>query len=122
MQNDDRNYLKNETLIRSFKNAFNGIRLAMFCEKNLRCHVLAAVIAVVAGFILKIDSTRWVLLLLVIGIVFICEFVNTSLEVLTDMVTKEYSDEAKRVKDIAAAAVLVAAILSVVVGIYIFFG
>ena len=84
-------------------------------------HLLASVLVVLAGIILRIDLVRWISLALVIGLVLISELLNTAIEKLTDMVTGEYSEEAKKIKDIGAAAVLVSAIVSVIVGILIFF-
>ncbi|NLM74122.1 MAG: diacylglycerol kinase family protein [Clostridiaceae bacterium] len=112
---------KNKTFADSFKNAFNGIRASIHSERNMIVHLLASVLVVLAGIILRIDLVRWISLALVIGLVLISELLNTAIEKLTDMVTGEYSEEAKKIKDIGAAAVLVSAIVSVIVGILIFF-
>ncbi|NLO99194.1 MAG: diacylglycerol kinase family protein, partial [Clostridiaceae bacterium] len=53
---------------------------------------------------------------------FVCELFNTAIELLTDMVSPEYSKQAKRVKDTSAAAVLVSAVISVIIGTIVFLG
>lgn len=121
MDNESRNYLKNKTLYHSFKNALNGFRQAAISEKNMRIHVGAAFIVVLVAVILKVDSVRWAVLILTIGLVLVSELLNTSIEKLTDMVTNEYSEEAKKVKDIAATAVLIGAVISVIVGIVVLY-
>jgi diacylglycerol kinase len=117
----DVNSLKNKTLGQSFKNAFNGIYQAVVSERNLRIHTVATAFVIIAGIILGLDTTRWIFLVLAIGLVLISELLNTSLEKLTDMVTSEYSEEARKVKDISAAAVLISAVLSVIVGLLVFY-
>ncbi len=114
--------LKNKTLGQSFKNAFNGIYQAMVSERNLRLHTVATALVIIAGIILGLDTMRWIFLVLAIGLVLISELLNTSLEKLTDMVTSEYSEEARKVKDISAAAVLISAVLSAIVGLMVFYG
>jgi diacylglycerol kinase len=121
MENNDRSYLKNKTLFQSFQNAFSGAYRAFLSEVNIRIHLCAALIVVISGAILKIDLVRWAVLTLTIGLVLISELLNTSIEKLTDMVTTEYSDQARNVKDIAAAAVLISAGISVIVGILVFY-
>ncbi len=113
--------MKNRTLKQSFKNALNGIYQAVLSEKNMRIHVGATVLVVLGGILLSLDTIRWVLLTIAIGFVLVSELINTSLEKLTDMVTSEYSETAGKVKDIAAAAVLVSAVLSVIVGLLVFY-
>ena len=114
--------MKNKSLGQSFKNAFNGLYQAATSERNMQIHMGALVLVVLAGIVLKLDLTRWMILVLTVGGVLISELLNTAIENLTDMVTTEYSREAGKVKDIAAAAVLVSAIVSVVAGILVFYG
>jgi diacylglycerol kinase len=72
------------------------------------------------GLILKINPFEWSLLIIVIGIVFLTELLNTSLETLADFVNPEWNEKIRKAKDYAAAAVLISAIISVVVGGFIF--
>jgi diacylglycerol kinase len=112
--------MKNHNLIESFKNSFNGIFFTLASERNMKIHSIAAVITILLGFLLGIDTVRWAFLFIAIGFVVVCELINTSIEKLTDMVTSEYSEDARKVKDIAAAAVLVSSVIAVAVGILVF--
>ena len=89
-------------------------------EHNSRIHFLAAIIAITMGIILKINTYEWSLLIIVIGIVFLTELLNSSLETLADAVNPEWNEKIRKVKDYAAAAVLISAIISIIVGAFIF--
>lgn len=104
----------------SFKFAFNGLKSLFKNEHNARIHIIAGIVALTTGLILKIDILEWCLLLIVIGIVFITELLNTSLEALSDIVDPEWNEKIRHAKDYAAGAVLISAILSVIAGILIF--
>lgn len=79
----------------------------------------ATIIAVLVSFWLHISKTDWIAILLVIGMVWIAEFLNTALEVIVDIASPEKHPLAKAGKDVGAAAVLIAAIVAVIVGILI---
>jgi diacylglycerol kinase len=104
----------------SFKFAFSGLSSLIKNEHNARIHLIAALIAVIVGIILKISLTEWCILTIVIGLVFITELLNTSLENLADIVDPEWNAAIRKAKNYAAAAVLISAIVSVVVGALIF--
>jgi diacylglycerol kinase len=106
--------------IESFKYAFNGLRLLLKNEHNSRIHLLAALVALSMGIILKINLPEWCLIIIVVGIVFLTELLNSSLETLADIVKPERNELIRRVKDYAAAAVFISAIISVIVGGLIF--
>ncbi len=116
--NSDKFSLK--TRFGSFKFAFHGLWLLVQNEHNSRIHFLAAIVAIAMGIILKINPYEWSLLIIVIGIVFLTELLNSSLETLADFVNPEWNEKIRNVKDYAAAAVLISAITSVVVGALIF--
>ncbi len=104
----------------SFKFAFAGLRTLFKEEHNARIHVLAAVIAIALGFAMKISSNEWILLIGAISLVFICELINTSLEALADFVSPEKHPQIKKVKDLAAASVLISTLSALIVGIILF--
>jgi len=104
----------------SFKFAFRGLWLLLRNEHNSRIHLFTAVIAIAMGFFLKINLFEWSVLVIVTGIVFISELFNTSLETISDIVDSEWNEKIRNAKDYAAAAVLVAAIISLVAGGIIF--
>ncbi len=105
---------------RSFGYALNGIGIVLKEEFNARVHFLAATVAVVLGVVLKVAWFEWVILTLVIGGVFAMELINTSIEGLADLYSRERNPEIKKIKDLAAGAVLVAAITALIVGLIIF--
>jgi diacylglycerol kinase (ATP) len=116
----NRNKFSIKSRLRSFKFAFRGLILLIKNEHNARIHLFAAFVAITAGIFLKISPLDWVLIIIVIGLVFITELINTSLETLADFI-KPQSDEAIRnAKDYAAAAVMISAIISLITGALIF--
>ena len=89
-------------------------------EYNARVHALATVIAVSTGFILGIDRLEWVALVLTIAAVWSLEAVNTAIEALCDLVSPEQHSLVEKAKDVAAGAVLVAALAALIVAGLIF--
>ena len=114
--------MKNKCVGQSFINAFNGFFQAVAKERNMKIHIVAAIMAIILGMLFKLDTPRWMAVIFAIGLVFVCELFNTAIELLTDMVSPEYSKQAKRVKDTSAAAVLVSAVISVIIGTIVFLG
>ena len=108
-----------QTLTKSFGHAFDGI-LSGLEERNMRIHCTVAILVVFFGMVLHISVTEWCICLVLFGLIMGLELVNTSLEALCDLVTKEYHPLAKRAKDTAAGAVLIAAIMAAAAGLIIF--
>ena len=106
--------------IGSFKFAFNGLRLLIKNEHNARIHFLAAIVAIGMGLLLKISLTEWSILVIVIGLVFLSELFNTSLETLSDLIDSKNNERIKYAKDYAAAAVLISATIAIITGGIIF--
>ena len=104
----------------SFKFAFNGLLLLLKNEHNSRIHFLAAIVAITMGIILGLNHYEWSLLIIVIGIVFLTELLNSSLESLADLIDPEWNELIMKAKDYSAAAVLISAIVAIVVGGLIF--
>ncbi|WP_298460298.1 diacylglycerol kinase [uncultured Cellulomonas sp.] len=101
----------------SFGWALRGLRAALATERHLRFHALATVVVVVLAVVLPLAAWERVTLGLAIGLVWVAELVNTALESLVDLVQPEHHPVAGRVKDVAAGAVLVAAVVAVGVGV-----
>jgi diacylglycerol kinase len=99
-----------------FLPAINGFKTALKTELNLKIHCFAVLVVLAAGFLFHILITEWIALVLCFIIVISAELLNTSIEKLCDFITPERHPSIGKVKDIAAAAVLVAAMGSVVVG------
>lgn len=112
---------KNKTFLQSFIHAFTGIKTVMEEERNMKYHVSFSVLIILLSAILGLSKVEWLILLITIFVVLITEIINTSFENLVDLVTNhEYHELAKKVKDMAAGAVLMTAILAIIVGSIIF--
>jgi diacylglycerol kinase len=107
-------------VLRKFGNAFRGIAEAIRIENSFKFHFVAAIAAVVLGFLLNISEEEWAVLVIVIGLVLVAEMFNTVVELLSRLVTKEQNALARQLLDISAGAVLVTSLISVIVGILIF--
>ena len=106
--------------IKSFRFAFNGLTAVFRSEPNMRLHVLASIVVLIMAYHFEVTQVEWCLLILCIGMVWVAEIFNTSIETLTDLVSPEHNPLAGKTKDLAAGAVLMAAITAVVVGLLIF--
>jgi diacylglycerol kinase (ATP) len=106
--------------LKSFTYAFAGLKVLFKEEHNAWIHLFATVCVVVAGILLKISVLEWVAVVFAIGLVFSFEIVNTSVENIADFICPEWDERIKRIKDLAAAAVLVSAITAAIVGLLIF--
>lgn len=103
-----------------FGYAWKGIRCCIGKEQNLSFHLIAAIIVVIAGFILSITKIEWTIVILCIGVVIAVELFNTAIERLVDLVSPQQHPIAGKVKDIAAGAVLVCAVTAAIIGLIIF--
>jgi diacylglycerol kinase len=112
--------MKSKNLIDSFKYAGQGLKTVFSNERNFRIHCLAVVIVVALCIICRLSFLECVVVFLASGFVLVAELANTAIEKMVDMITQEYSEEAKAVKDIAAGVVLIAAAIAVFVGIFVF--
>jgi len=106
--------------IKSFGYAFSGLVYAFKSQFNFKVHILALIVTGLAGWWYGLSPTEWLWIVVVSGIVLIAELLNTSIEVLVDLVSPDIHPKAKIIKDVAAAAVLVSALTAVVVGLVIF--
>lgn len=110
----------NKSLLSSFKYAFEGVWHALKNNRNLRVDFVVALIVIVLSIIFHVNSYEKGILGITILIVICSEMINTSLEEMVNLITQEHRKEAKVAKDVAAGMVLVAAIGSVIIGIFIF--
>jgi len=111
--------MRSRSIVESFRFAFSGLWYALRTQRNTRIHLSIAVGAVVLGLWLALSPTQWAVLVLTIGFVLVSEMLNTVAEVLVDLVSPGYHPLAKVVKDVTAGAVLLAAIISVIVGLLV---
>jgi len=106
--------------LKSFTYAFNGLKVLFQEEHNSRIHLFATVCVIVAGVLLKLSILEWVAVAFAVGLVFCGEIFNSAIEDLADVVCPERDERIKKVKDLAAAAVLVNAITAAVIGLLVF--
>ena len=105
--------------LRSFGYAWKGIRCCVGKEQNLSFHLIVTVLTIIAGFLLDITRTDWMIVILCIGVVIAAELFNTAIEKLVDLVSPERHPIAGQVKDIAAGAVLVCASTAAIIGLVV---
>ena len=106
--------------VNSFGYALEGLIYAFKYEQNMLVHILATILVVVVGLIVDLSSTEWLFVFLIIGLVVATELINTSIEAVVDLISPDEHPLAKIAKDTAAAAVMVFAIVSILIGIFIF--
>lgn len=105
---------------KSFTHAFRGIGVLIKSTHNFWIHIFIAIVVIKMGFVLKISSTEWILLVFAIGFVMVTEALNTAIEIDIDLTSPNSHPYARDTKDVAAGAVLLSAIVAVVVGLIIF--
>ena len=112
--------MQNNKIHHSFGFALSGIVHAFRNNRNLKIHLLLAILVIIASFLLNLTRVEKLIVLVMIVLVFSAEMVNTALEEMTDLITDEHRQEAKVAKDVAAGMVLIAALGALIVGIVIF--
>ena len=115
MPNDE----SQSTLVSSFRYAFAGLWYALRTQRNIRIHFAMATGVAILGGILGLSWMQWALLTLTSGFVLVAEMFNTAAEAAMDAATPYYHPLVKIAKDVAAGAVLLAAVTSVIVGLLI---
>lgn len=106
--------------INSFKYAFNGLIDTYRTEQSVWIYIPVSLLVILAGFLLKISTFEWLIIILILGIILSLELINTALEAVVDLATEKYHPLAKKAKDTVSAAVLVFAITSIIIGLIIF--
>jgi len=104
----------------SFKNAFAGLKHTLKTQRNMRIHFIIAILALLLSAFLKISRTELLMVFFSIFLVISMELFNTAVEIIIDMISSEYNIRAKIVKNVSAAAVLVAAFNAVIVAYLVF--
>jgi len=116
----NKNKKKSRNLIDSFKYAFEGLFFGLRTIKNIRIHLLFTVIVLIGGVFFKITKIEWLICLIFIGMVISLELMNTAVEETVNLAMPNIHPVAKIAKDMAASAVLVAAIAAFIAGVIIF--
>jgi diacylglycerol kinase len=106
--------------LRAFRYAISGWWFVIRTQRNAWIHMVVSVAVILMSLLLRITPANWALILLAIALVWIAEFLNTALEAVVDLATNHQHHELARVgKDVGAAAVLIAAITSIIIGFLI---
>lgn len=104
----------------SFRYAFNGILCVLRRQHNCWIQIVISLLVVFAGFYFSLSNFEWTVLVLAIALVLSLEMINSAIEYMVDLVSKDYNPVAGKVKDVAAGAVLIAAIFAIIIGLIIF--
>lgn len=107
--------------IDTFNDAINGIIFAIKNEANMRIHILATITVLLMCLFINISKLEIMLIIVMIALVIFSELVNTAIEKIVDIVSPEYNEIAKIIKDVASGAVLVNAIASLAIAYLIFY-
>lgn len=111
---------KEHNIFESFGFAISGIKESIKLNRNLKLHIFFGVIVLIASFFFRLSFPEIGIIVMVIALVIGVEMVNTAIEEVVDLVTKDYREEAKYAKDVSAGMVLVVACGSIIVGILVF--
>jgi len=109
-----------DSRLRSFGHAFRGLKVLLQTQPNARIHAAATILVLAAGALLRISPVEWALIAIAIAGVWTAEAFNTAIEFLVDLVSPAPHPLAGKAKDVAAGAVLIAAIGSAVIGGFVF--
>jgi len=106
-------------LLDSFRYAFEGLAYVVRAERNARVHLAVSLIVVLLSAWLRLSRIEWVFIIMAIALVFAGEMLNTVVELVIDLVSPDQNSLAKHVKDVAAGAILIAAIAAAATGLII---
>ena len=107
-------------VIKSFANAFRGLKDCLSHEKNFQIQYVVALLVIGAGIFFSLSTIEWMIILICFSVVLSFEIINSAIEKLCDLVCPEFNLTIKKVKDMAASAVLLSAIITFVIGCIIF--
>ena len=107
-------------LIKSFRYAGRGLCYCLRNERNMRIHLVASVYVLIFSLFFSLTALQYAVLLVLIALMFSAEMINTAIETLVNLVSPCYHQLARIAKDVAAGAVFVCAVASVLVGVLFF--
>lgn len=103
-----------------FNHAINGILVTVKTERNLRIHLVIALIVIITGFVFNLSQLEWLFIIVAIASVIVTELINSIIERLIDYLKPEINLQAKEIKDMSAGIVLFTCFISVIIGLVIF--
>lgn len=104
----------------SFKHASEGLIWAVRTNPNYLVHLILSLFAIFMGYFLRVNHFEWLILALTIGLGLVVETLNSGLEAMGDAITREFREEIKIAKDVAAAAMLIYAVTALIIALLIF--
>jgi diacylglycerol kinase (ATP) len=113
--------VRSRSLLWSFDYAIRGVVYSVRTQRNMRLHMLAAVVVFCAALALGVGGLDLIALVFAVGFVIVCELINTAIETVVDLATDGYDPLAATAKDVAAGAVLISSVTAVAVGYVVFF-
>lgn len=113
--------MRSRSLLWSFNYAIEGIVYALRTQRNMRLHGIAAAAVLVASLLLRVSRLELLAILFAISLVFVTELANTAIEATIDVSVERFDPMAKVAKDVAAGAVLVAALNALAIGYVVFY-
>ncbi|MEK7559364.1 MAG: diacylglycerol kinase family protein, partial [Patescibacteria group bacterium] len=111
---------KNHSILQSFKFAMTGVKIAIKENRNMKIHFVIAIFVVIFALFLQMSRLEIAIICIIIILVFSAEMINTAIEEVINLVTKEYREEARIAKDVSAGMVFIVAAGSIAVGLLIF--
>lgn len=111
---------KKPNFFKSVGFAIQGIKIAIRYNRNIKIHIVIAVLVIILTFILGLNQFEKAIICMIILLVISTEMINTAIEEIVDLVTKDYREEAKYAKDVSAGMVLIVALGSIAVGLLVF--
>ena len=109
-----------KAFLKSLTFALLGMKEFFSRDRNGKIQTVIGITAIVLGFTVSLSSFQWLLVLFCIGFVISLEMINSAIEKYCDLVTTDFHPVIKTIKDVAAGAVLVASLMSLVIGLIIF--
>lgn len=109
------------SFLKSFVYAWQGILTAFKLEMKMRIHIICACAVIFLSLYFHLNALEWMVVVFCIGLVLIAEMFNTALELLADHITPTRHPQIKKIKDIAAGAVLMAAITAAIIWIILIY-
>jgi len=109
-----------EKFLKSFSNAARGIAFLFKSQFNARIELIITGIVILSGFLFRISSAEWIIILLCIALVLALEGINTAIEIFADKLHPGFDTEIGKAKDVAAGAVVIASVVAAIIGFVIF--
>lgn len=113
--------MKNRNLIDSFNDAIDGLIQTFRSERNMKIHLIIALLVLLAAIFYNLSRIEFILLYIAMTLVIAAEMINTAIETVIDMIKTEYHPLAKKAKNVAAGAVLITAINALAIGYILFY-